>query len=171
MKRLIAITLAALALAMIFVSCNKDGDKNTGIGFWTVESNDATHSGNASLLHAWYCYDDVGGYSVLFLPKDDKEHWMDYNYAYVDMAESKVGEKHNLSDDLADDWDFWAGTKTMHIANKAYSGTVTLKINREKNNIVFSLNGTNEAGEKVFIEYAGYASPVQERPYPPYPFE
>lgn len=165
MKRFITITLAAIALAMMLVSCNKDGDKNTGVGFWQVVSEDATHSGYSTLTHAWYCYDEVGGYSVLFLPKDDKDNWDNYNYAYVDMAESKVGEKHNLSDDLNDDWFFFAGTKTMHIANKAYSGTVTLKVNREKNNVVFSLNGTNEAGERVLIEYAGYASPVENRPY------
>lgn len=168
MKRIITITMAALALAMMLVSCNKKGDKNTGLGFWLVESNNASLKGSSNLYHAWYYYDDEGsGYSVLFLPKDDLNHWNDYDYAYVDLAESKVGTEHNLADDLVDGfWSFYSGTKTIHVANKKYTGKVFLSVNREKNNVIFRLDGTSPDGDKVKIDYVGYASPVEERPYP-----
>lgn len=168
MKRLITIALAAIALAMILVSCNKDGDKNTGLGFWQVESEDANNAGYSNLYHAWYFYEEGRGYSILFLPKDDKDNWSSYDYAYVDMPESKVGSEHNLSDDLSDAeavWAFYAGTKTREVGNKKFEGTVFLSVNREKNNVIFRLNGTGSNGDKVKIDYIGYASPVDSRPY------
>ena len=168
MKRFITITLAALALVTALVSCNKDGDKNTGLGFWQVESNDAYVSGYSNLYHAWYCYAEGRGYSVLFLPKDDQPNWANYDYAYIDMPESKCGEEHNLADDLSSDaefWEFCAGTKTLYLGNKSATGSVFLSVNRENNNIIFRLNGTSQYGDKIKIDYVGYASPMGKRPY------
>lgn len=170
----IFVALAVLGLAIGAVSCNKNGDKNTGLGFWQVESEDAELAGYSSLYHAWYFHGKeegfAEGFSILFLPKDDLEHWGTYDYAYIDIPASKTGEIHNLSDNL-DEGDedtgflFWAGTRTIHVGNTDYQGTVFVSVNEEKNSITCRLDGTNEHGDKVKIDYVGYASPVDSRPY------
>ena len=174
MKRFITLVLAALALALALVSCNKDGDKNTGLGFWQVDSEDASIKGYSSLYHAWYYHaKDEGhseGYSILFLPRDDKDNYNNYDYAYIDIPVSKTGETHNLADNLDDGdevngWQFWAGTKTVHIGNTDYTGTVFVLVNEEKNSITCRLDGTSPQGDKVKIDYVGYASPVESWPY------
>lgn len=170
----IFVALAVLGLAMGAVSCNKKGDKNTGLGFWQVESNNAEKAGYASLYHAWYFHSKeegkAEGYNILFLPKDDKDHYGDYDYAYINIPVKKTGETHNLADNLDDGdevngWQFWAGTKTVHIGNTDYTGTVFVLVNEEKNSITCRLDGTSEHGDKVKIDYLGYASPVESSPF------
>lgn len=170
----IFVALAVLGLAMVAVSCNKKGDKNTGLGFWQVQSENAEIAGYSSLYHAWYFHSKeegmVEGYSILFLPKDDLNNWENYDYAYIDIPVKKTGETHNLADNLDEGdevfgWQFWAGTKTVHIGNTDYTGTVFVLVNEEKNSITCRLDGTSEHGDKVKIDYVGYASPVEDRPY------
>lgn len=161
--------LAVLGLALGASSCNKDGNKNTGLGFWQVESEDASHSGYSNLYHAWYNIEEKEDYSqcsVLFLPKDDREHWHDYDYAYVTIPSEGLGLNLDLFENLAvPAGDFYAGTKTVHIGNgEASDGTVFLSINRENNNVIFRLNGTKD-GDKIKIDYVGYATPVPDRPF------
>ena len=174
MKKIFTRILMVLGLAIGAISCNKKGDKNTGLGFWQVESENADMAGYASLYHAWYYHaKDEGrpeGFSILFLPKDDLEHWGTYDYAYIDIPVSKTGEIHNLADNLDDGGEsdgrmFWAGTKTIHVGNTDFNGTVFVSVNEEKNSITCRLDGTNDHGDKVKIDYVGYASPVDDPPY------
>ena len=162
MKRFLTLTLAVLALATLSVSCNKDGDKNKGLGFWQVESAEAGHTTYSNLFYAWYYYDaEKDGYEVLFLPKDDLDNVNNYDYAYVDMPKSLCGAEHNLSDNLSTTtWNFFSGTKSFHIANKMLTGKVFLSVSKENNNVIFRLEGTSDFGDKVKIDYVGYASPV-----------
>ena len=160
---------AVAAVAAIAVSCNKDGNKNTGLGFWQVESENSSHEGYSNLYHAWFYVseeEDCRECSVLFLPKDDREHWLDYDYAYVTLPLEELGKDLNLEDEITiPSGEFYAGTKTVHLGDKqADKGTVFLSVNRENNNVIFRLNGTKD-GDKIKIDYVGYATPVPDRPF------
>ena len=182
MKRLLYLSLAALMV--LAVSCKKDekndtkpgtgGDEPLVLGYWKVESENASLRGQSDLCYAWYNYfynelDEAGVYSILFLPTDDKDHWKDYDYVYLCLPISKEGKNLNLADNLNEqehgDFAFFAGTKTIFIGNESYTGSMSLNVDRENNSIAFKLDGTSPDGDKVKIEYDGPATPVTPPPF------
>ena len=176
MKRFFTIAFAAIALAMLLVSCNKDNKKNLGLGFWEVESEDAEKAGSSSLFHAWYYYsEEDGGYDICFSDNDDFENRLNSNWALVDLHKSFCGEEHSLTENLDMDsgiWNFYGGTKTYtRFDDRIFTeGTIFLDVNMENNSIVFRLNGTTISGAKIKIEYVGSAKRmdnlVDPRVYP-----
>lgn len=166
MKRFITITLAAIALAMLFVSCNKDNKKNTGLGFWKVESDNAELAGSSTLYHAWYFYEDIEeGFDICFSDEDVYSDRYNSNWVYVDLDKSFCGEEHSLTENLnTEDWAFYGGTKSgLDFNNEDFSeGTIFLNVNLENNSIVFRLNGTTKSGDKIKIDYAGSAKRMDE---------
>ena len=164
MKRLITIALAVLALAILSVSCNKDNKKNTGVGFWKVESDNAEAAGSSSLYHAWYYYNEVkDGFDVCFSDEDVFSNRSNSNWAWVDLAKSLCGEEHSLTENLdTDDWNFCGGTRTASFFSGFSSGTVYLKVNMENNSVTFRLNGTKSNGDKIKIDYVGSAKRMDE---------
>lgn len=169
MKRLITIALAVLALAILSVSCNKDNKKNTGVGFWKVESDNAEAAGSSSLYHAWYYYNEVkDGFDICFSDEDVFSNRSNSNWAWVDLAKSLCGEEHSLTENLdTEDWSFYGGTRTVSFLGGGFSsGTVYLKVNMENNSVTFRLNGTKNNGDKIKIDYVGSAKRMDENVCP-----
>ena len=176
----------SVSLMVLAVSCKKDenkagepgteGSEPTVLGFWKVESENASISGNSDLCYAWYNYyysefDELGIYSILFLPNNDKDNWKNYDYAYLCLPISLEGKELNLANDLIDpedddrDFTFYAGTKTIYIGNQAYTGTMSLNVDMSENTVIFKLDGISPDGDKVKIEYSGHATPTDTAPF------
>ena len=169
MKKIVTrifVVLAVLGLAAGVVSCNKNNKKDTGVGFWKVESDNAEEEGYSSLYHAWYFYsEDRDAYEICFSDKDVYANRHNSNWAYVDLAEFFCGVEHSLTEDLNVEgkWNFYGGTRSLKFFNKKFSdGTIYLKVDLEKNSVVFRLNGTTEAGAKIKIDYVGSAKRMDE---------
>ena len=171
MKRFITIALVAIALAAMLVSCNKDNNKNTGVGFWKVESTNAEKSGSSSIYHAWYYYDqEKDGFDVFFSDENDFSNRANSNWAYVDLAKEFCGEEHSLTEDLdSESWVFYVETKTSgsYTDVEFTEGTVFLNVDMKKNSVILRLNGTSTQGDKVKIDYVGSARRMDEFVCPP----
>ena len=161
--------LAVLGLALGAISCNKDNKKNTGVGFWKVESENAQEAGSSSLYHAWYYYDeDNDGFDICFSDNDVFSNRANSNWAYVDLPKSFCGQEHSLTESLnIDGWGFYGGTRTLEFnhedADKGFTeGTIYLNVNMDNNSIVFRLSGTTKSGAKVKIDYVGSAKRMDE---------
>ena len=166
MKKLLTFMMAVVAIAIVATSCNKDNKKNTGLGFWKVESDNAELAGSSTLYHAWYFYKDTDeGFDICFSDEDVYSDRSNSNWVYVDLAKSFCGEEHSLTENLdTEDWSFYGETKSgLFFNDESFSeGTIFLNVNLENNSIVFRLNGTTKSGDKIKIDYAGSAKRMDE---------
>ena len=165
----IFVVLAVLGIAMGAVSCNKNNKKDTGIGLWKVESEDAEEAGSSNLYHAWYYYDEeFEGFDVCFSDEDVFSNRENSNWAYIDLGKSFCGVEHALTESLnSDEWGFYGGTRTLLFSQETddsgfTEGTVFLSVNMDNNSVVFRLNGTTKSGAKVKIDYVGSAKRMDD---------
>ena len=165
----IFVVLAVLGLAMGAVSCNKNNKKDTGVGFWKVESENAEEAGSSNLYHAWYFFhEDDDAFDVCFSDEDVFSNRENSNWAYIDLDKSFCGVEHALTESLnSDDWGFCGGTRTLLFSQETddsgfTEGTVFLSVNMDNNSVVFRLNGTTKSGAKVKIDYVGSAKRMDD---------